>query len=248
MLKLHKYPRLRLIAFRLKLALDLCPRLYVLILKIVRVSHWSKVWVVSKNTLFVLESFPRCSSSYSAKAISNANPSLQNRIATHTHMSAQVIEACRLGLPTLVLIRTPYDAILSYRALTLQVFEKDSISLQYELEFPISEYVDYYILYHKRIYPFHDKYVVADFSQTTSNLDKVVERVNQRFSIDLNVLESVEELNKKIFDERNFHLSPSARRDELKEMAKEELESPKNREKLKIASEIYNKLLLLATC
>ncbi len=132
---------------------------------------------VGEHTELVIEGFPRSGNTFAVAAFELA----QRRsvgVAHHTHAPAQVITAVRRGLPTLILIREPRDAVLSLLirrpALTpLQAFRS---------------WVDFYI----RVEPLAERFVVGTFEEATSAFGSVTDRVNIRFNTAFRHFESTE--------------------------------------------------------
>ena len=71
--------------------------------------------LVDARTDLVVESYPRCASSFAIAAFRLAQEPRSLRIAHHTHASGHVIAAIRRGIPALVLIREPKGAVVSSR-------------------------------------------------------------------------------------------------------------------------------------
>lgn len=69
--------------------------------------------VVDERTELLVESFPRCASSFALAAINLAQAPRILRVAHHTHAPANVLRAIRLAVPALVLIRRPEDVVVS---------------------------------------------------------------------------------------------------------------------------------------
>ena len=100
--------------------------------------------VVTPDTQLVIEGFPRSANTFARVAFNRAQ-SERVRIAHGLHVPAQVIRAATWRIPTLVLIRKPKDAVLSFAI-------RDPISvdqaLRYYLSFyeTVEEYRDAYVL------------------------------------------------------------------------------------------------------
>ena len=75
--------------------------------------------------------------------------------------------AVRLGLPTLVLIRRPTDAVTSYLVRRPTLTPDDALL----------EYLDFY----RTAWPARDGFVVAPFEPVVSDFGAVIDRVNERF-------------------------------------------------------------------
>lgn len=123
--------------------------------------------VLGPDTEIVIESFPRCASSFVVAAFRLAQEPHASRIAHHTHMPAQVIAAVRSGVPTLVLVRRPEDAVLSHVIHTPEL--TPALSLRG------------YVRFHEPLLPHRHGFVVGRFEEAVSDLGAVIERVNARF-------------------------------------------------------------------
>jgi hypothetical protein len=123
--------------------------------------------VVSEDTQIVIESFPRCASSFAVAAFRLAQEPSPSSIAHHTHTPAQVLEAVRRGLPTLVLTRAPEDAVLSHVIHTPALTPAASLRG--------------YVRFHEPLLPHRAGFVVGLFDEVVTDFGAVIERVNERF-------------------------------------------------------------------
>ena len=123
--------------------------------------------VLREDTEIVIESFPRCASSFAVAAFRLAQEPHPSRIAHHTHTPAQVIAGVRRGVPTLVLIRTPEDAVLSH------VIHTSSLTPRASLRG--------YVGFHEPLLRHRDGFVVGTFEEVVGGFGSVIERVNERF-------------------------------------------------------------------
>lgn len=126
--------------------------------------------LISDRTDLVVEGYPRSGNTFAVTAMQFAQEHPLN-IARHTHAPAQVIEAARRGLPTLLLVRDPRDACLSL------IIREPDISLTFALR--------RYVRFYSRIAPFWRQYVVASFAQVTDDFSLVTQRLNVRFGVHL---------------------------------------------------------------
>jgi hypothetical protein len=71
---------------------------------------------VTPDTQVVIEGFPRSGNSFARRAFIMAQEETFDvtRIAHHLHVPAQIVRAAQWRIPTLVLIRRPRDAVLSF--------------------------------------------------------------------------------------------------------------------------------------
>jgi len=123
--------------------------------------------VLGADTDIVIESFPRCASSFAVAAFRLAQEPRPMRIANHTHMPAQVLVAARRRIPAMVLIREPEDTVLSH------VIHTPSLSVDASLRG--------YVRFHEPLLEVPDGFVVGTFEEVTSEFGTVIERLNRRF-------------------------------------------------------------------
>jgi hypothetical protein len=140
--------------------------------------------LISNRTEIVIEGYPRSGNTFAVAALKFA----QQRaiaIANHTHSPAQVIEAVRRRLPTLVLLRQPRDAAVSL------LIREPAIALDLALK--------RYIRFYSRIAAYRDDFVIATFDQATSDYAKVIVRINQRFRVGFAVFDHTPENCNRVF-------------------------------------------------
>ncbi len=146
-------------------SLERSPRAYCSYLRRRR----SVATVVIPQTAIVLEGYPGSANSFAREAILYSNPGVH--VASHVHSWAHVLEALRLGRPTVVPIRHPVDAITSY------------LSRGYPSE--VHAALRAYERMHHHLLPRVEEMVVAPFEVITSRFGAVVREVNRRFGTDL---------------------------------------------------------------
>lgn len=140
---------------------------------------------VSKNTEIVIEGFPRSANTFAVAAFTFAQ-GRPVKIARHIHAPAQVIAAVRMGIPTLVLIRHPRDAVAS---LLIRI---PHLSVEQALK----NYIRFYIT----IMPYRGKYVIGTFHQATQNFGVIINEINSRFGTQFNLFEQNQENVGKVFE------------------------------------------------
>jgi hypothetical protein len=141
--------------------------------------------VVGRETELVIEGFPRSGNSFAVVAfeLSQHRPT---SVAHHIHAPAQVIEAARRGIPTIVLVREPEDAVVS------QVIREPALSLGLALRGWISFY--------EHVLPLRDRCVLGDFRIVITDFSAVVEQVNRRFGTDFGLFEHTQANVQRCFD------------------------------------------------
>jgi hypothetical protein len=123
--------------------------------------------VIGDDTDVVIESFPRCASSFAVAAFRLAQEPRAMRIANHTHMPAQIVVAARRGVPALVLTREPEAAVLSH------VIHTPSVTIGASLRG--------YVRFHEPLLRIRDGFVVGTFDEVVGDFGRVIERLNARF-------------------------------------------------------------------
>jgi hypothetical protein len=197
--------------------------------------------VLSDDTEVVIEGFPRSGNSFAVAAFDMPQPR-PLRIAHHTHAPAQVIEACRRNVPTMVLVRDPDQA-----ALNLALYH-EGLSLPQALRS--------YISFHDTVWPFRAGFSVAPFPEVTTDFGASMRRLNERFGTTFVTFEHTEESAAKVFDamdsfwrgqvgegERFERLvgRPSASRDAKRDALRPELDRPELRVLRERARRLYGR-------
>jgi hypothetical protein len=122
--------------------------------------------LVGPSTQLVIEGFPRSANSYAVIGFQLAQPAWLP-VAHHTHAPAQVIRAAEHGIPLLVPIRHPRDAIASL--------------LIRDRRYSVDLAVEAYASFHETVLPYRSAMVLTRFEDVTRDLGGVIRQVNQRF-------------------------------------------------------------------
>lgn len=122
--------------------------------------------VVDRDTEILIEGYPRSANSFSVAAFDHAQGN-HPRIAHHLHAPAHVLEAMRLGVPAVVLIRDPDDAVPEL------VLARPHVTLRQALRS--------YLAFYEPLLPRRAGFVVATFSEVTTDFGAVIRRVNDRY-------------------------------------------------------------------
>jgi len=194
--------------------------------------------LAGRHTAIVIDGFLRSGNTYSVAAFQVAN-GFDPHVGHHLHGGAHVRRAVRLGLPTVVLIRQPADAVGSYLVRRPSLTPDDALL----------EYLDFY----RTAWPSRGGFVVAPFTQVVSDFGGVTDRVNDRFGTSFARFSSdptshaaalalVEEMNRKECGGElvETHVGrPSAERERRKEQVKHLLQRPRSQDLLERAEEMY---------
>lgn len=197
------------------------------------------------DTAIVIEGFLRSGNTFSVAAFEIANgPTLH--VGRHLHGAPHVLRAARMGLPTVVLVRQPRDAVLSY------LVRRDTLTPHDAL----LEYLDFY----RTTWPVRDHFVVGLFDQVTKDFGAVIDTVNERFGTSFARYEPTPENEAKAFtlvEEMNrlesggevveTHVGrPSAERARRKEELRGLLDRPRTAAALGEAEALYQRYVQLS--
>ena len=199
--------------------------------------------IVTPDTQVVIEGYPRSGNSFARRAFVMAQDETFDvtSIAHHMHVPAQIVRAAQWQIPTLMLIRRPKDAVLSFAIW-------DPITVDQALR--------YYIAFYETSEKYRDAYVLGLFEEVTEDFGQVIKRMNDRFGTTFSVFHHDEENVSKLFAdmetyarkkygeslwERKIH-RPSAVKERMKHEIEHDLESPKRKKLIARAEAVYDRL------
>ncbi|PQJ35077.1 hypothetical protein BSZ35_11145 [Salinibacter sp. 10B] len=178
--------------------------------------------LVNDDTDICIEGFPRSANSFAVGAFKQAQEEPLT-VAHHNHAPAPILDAVDRGVPTIVLVRDPVEAVVSFRALQLQnsVVSETRSSL-----LAISHLVQLraWIAFYERIEPVREHVVVAPFEVVIDDFGTVIEALNRQFGTTFARFDHTEENVESIRDERGYHALPSEQRRRLKTRSRERFE------------------------
>lgn len=122
-------------------------------------------FLVDARSELVIDGPARSANTFSVQAFRMANPS--TRMAHHMHAPGHILRAVRIGVPTIVLLRRPRDAVIS------EVIREPRKSVRRAL----LEWISFY----EGVAPVLDRVVVANFDLVTSDYATIIDAVNRRF-------------------------------------------------------------------
>lgn len=193
-----------------RLLIEKSPTIYMVLLRIKNRGRKFERFIVSDQTDLVVEGFPRCANSFAVQSIRLLcrRDGREFRFATHAHSPAHVLSGLRLGKPTLVVIREPKAAITSLQAL----WRQSGVSVQ-----SVNELLKRYAQFYEMLIPYRNQMVISEFRRTTSDYPSVIRELNERFKMNLSVVESHSDLEKLVMPQSKAHLGPSDDRDAIKQ-------------------------------
>jgi hypothetical protein len=207
--------------------------------------HYRKL-LVDRTTQFVIEGFPRSGNTFAVVAFEQVQHE-SVRIAHHLHMPAQVMLAARWRIPTLVLMRKPTDAVLSW------VIRDPRIS--------IYEAMKHYVSFYEKVAGYRSAFVVGSFEEVIQDYGAVLERVNAKFGTRFSLFDHSKDNVEGVFsdieerhrtrrggglDEKQI-ARPSAIKATMKDTLKKELQAPQVKALTARAQAIYEDFVLAST-
>ncbi|MFL5736885.1 MAG: hypothetical protein ACJ76P_06070 [Actinomycetota bacterium] len=203
--------------------------------------------LVDENADLVVEAFVRSSLSYAVAAFRLAQEPEPVNVAHHTHSPSALIDGIRHRKPTLLIVRPPEDAVLSY------VVKTADVSVRAALQG--------YIRFHRPLLPYGGDLAVARFEEVTTDFGIVIRRVNVRFGTAFKEYVRTEENEARIRGEIDADWKsrarteeerergvprPSAQRDQLKVQMAARLHDRSHRGTLERAQRLYNAFAAIA--
>jgi hypothetical protein len=191
-----------------------------------------------RDTAIVIDGFLRSGNTFSVAAFIVANGP-QVHIGRHLHGAPHILRGVRMGLPTVVLVRRPVDAVTSYLVRRPTLTPGDAVL----------EYLDLY----STAWRARDGFVVGVFDQVVSDFGSVTDAVNERFGTrfarylptpenEAAAFAIVEEMNRRECrgEVVETHVGrPSEEREQRKQRLAELMDQPRVRSLLGRADELY---------
>jgi hypothetical protein len=125
-----------------------------------------RITLARPGTVIVIEGFLRSGNTFSVAAFAVANGA-DLHMGRHLHGAPHVLRAARMGLPTIVLIRQPGEAVASYLVRRPTLTPADALV----------EYLDFY----RTAWRVHDAFVVGLFDTVVTDFGAVIRQVNARY-------------------------------------------------------------------
>ena len=140
--------------------------------------------LIGPGTQIVIEGYARSANTFSVVAFEKAQ-GRPVKIAHHLHAEAQVLDGVRRGIPVIVLIRNPVDAIRSLK-----------------VAFPWANdnrMIRRYIAFYRAVERVKDRVVVSEFKRTTADFGSIIAAVNAKFGTDFGLFETSDEAVEGVF-------------------------------------------------
>jgi len=217
----------------IKRILGKIPGVYIKIQKIRYRQKRFKKNIVTNKTDIVIEGYPRSANSFSVKAFKFANGD-DYKIATHLHAFQQVIVGVKKKIPTIVLIREPFECIVSYAAFRAQKYG-DGAFIDYNMKWLLQDYVTFY----KKLLPYKNKVIIGVFKDVLNDYGIIINKVNQKYNTNFTTFNHTEENVALVFNSAKVHLSPSKERDIEKQKYLQQMTKLKSSRLFLDAEELY---------
>jgi len=135
--------------------------------------------LVDRGTDILIESFPRCGSSFAVAAFRLAQEPRVMRVAYQTHAPGHVIAAVRRRVPALVLIREPTDVVIS--------------NLIRHPGRGVNGLLRGYVRFYEPLLTYRDRLVTGTFREVVGgSFGSVIRRVNDRFGTSFSEFDATE--------------------------------------------------------
>ena len=197
--------------------------------------------IVEPDSDIVVEGYPRSANTYAVAALRLTNGN-SLRMAHHVHGPGQITLGVYYGVPTIVLLRTPVDAVASlvqrYPFLPARIALKN------------------YISFYKPLIQVADKVVIAEFREVINDMESVLKRVNRKYDaglavpdigeLQIQIKELVNEMDRRDRNSKSVNSNtvalPNAARKESGDNIKQHIHTVAEDLVLQ-ANDIYSKLL-----
>lgn len=183
--------------------------------------------VVGAHTDFVLDGFQGSGNSFAAAAFEHC----QHRpvqMAHHMHAPAQIIEGVRRGVPTVVTLRPPVDAVASLLSRWPYVTPRQGLRG--------------YVRFYEKLEPYTDGFVISPFEHTTHHLGAVILAVNRKFGTAFDRFEHTEEDMRVVRNHKGGSSEEERQRQARKAEKKAALQQPACRAVLARARAVHRRL------
>ncbi len=189
---------------------------------------------ICKDTELVIDGFQGSANSFAFKSFKQSQ-TRPVKVGHHSHAPSQIIKAIKQGIPVLLTIRAPGDAVVSFTSRWSYI--------------SVTQALQRYIGFYTKLSPYTSHYVVSTFEQTTQHLDQMVQNVNSKFGTHFDVVD-VPKANAehKAFKAKldKSKSQKAAIHEALKQEKIKELTAEKNAQLLVKANELYQTFEALA--
>lgn len=215
------------------------PRLYF---PLMRLWGRSAHLLVTPASDICIEGCPRSANSFAVSAFLTAQPK-EMSVAHHTHVAANIMRACALEVPSVLLIRAPRPSVISRRALTREIHRRNGRA---PMSAPVLlvEHLRDWLAFYRAMRPYVDRCVIAPFPQVTEDFGALLRAVNQRFGQSFGVFEHTDANVQRIRAGKGYHALPNKQREAIKKQVRRDFDQllgqPKVHRLLREAETLYD--------
>jgi hypothetical protein len=134
-------------------------------------TNYETQFVCTGDTNLVLEGYPRSGNTFAVDFLDYKNNEPRLKIAHHTHNFRNVLLGVELGVPTVVVVRKPIDAVCSY-----MIYSGETV------EFSTNKYYEF----HSELLNCQDSILFLKFESLVTNMNGIIDLLNARFNLNLN--------------------------------------------------------------
>lgn len=202
---------------------------------------------VATDTDIVIEGYPRSANSTTTRGFIDRQPA-PVQVAHHLHQPAQLLRAVQWGIPAVMLIRSPQDAVLSNIALAEEGQRREGRQ-RYVPSFV--EALGRWCGFYRATLPHTDELVIAPFEEVTADISSMIQTVNNHFGTAFAAgppLRVRDKLGYHTEAKHGYHALPTALRDQIKrslnhEFARQLEDSPRLCRLLEDADALHREIL-----
>ena len=145
------------------------------------------------NTDILIDGFPRSANTFAVVAFKLSQLPSGVKMANHRHDPSQVIAAIYAKVPTLVLLRKPEEACISFIIRNCKT-KNYSVSI-------LANFLRKYIQYYQPLLPLKDNIVIAKFETVTTNFALPILKINQIWNRNFGIFNHTKENVHKCYEE-----------------------------------------------
>ncbi len=201
-------------------------------------------YLINKRSTICIEGYPRSGNTFSVAAFLMKQAD-EHHVGRHTHLAGHVIRAVEAGVPTVVLVRNPLDAISSLLIRAPYLSPRQAIKS--------------YFMFYEKLNLYKGQFVIAPFEQVIDHYSEIIEQVNNKFNTSFELYAGSDEEREECFriieqmdtaDRSSAHVSdlhvarPTAARDQLKRKVSQILEQSQYKKSLTRAASAYHDFLV----
>ena len=122
---------------------------------------------LDSSTVLLISGYPRSANSYARIAFEVANPEHANHLSSHLHSPWATKKAIHLGVPVILLIRRPLEAVASL--------------VQADPSLPLDAALRLYLRFYRDLFDIRGDVEVVSFDDAVGDFASVISRCNSRY-------------------------------------------------------------------